>query len=1246
MTFNRDKKQDIKITNEHIQNKENVFRKNRSWLDHTEGAADIDYDLLQGATLEQMMKSTGRSKSSVKNHFQHLKIEHGITISENNGVYMVEKSTLKENNIMGLTETYLKEFAQIADDWFKEQTWLQKRYDYFQKFFTAENLEKTEWSDFQEMGNNIHAFVNMQIAKANALGRINLDSIEDYRRIFKYIVSNNEPINITINNLEATDSSFKLPYFGDSAISELIAYAYPEKYVTYNTRDIQALEILGIKLKTIKKEKFGEKFLRYNEVLTPVLEQYKSIVGPRTNTTIPLELDQFFSWLYETKKNDKPIIDMIARYKEHIIKNGLDGEKYKWEMIRDQLGHPNVEADDFVQEVNNIDFQNMAYYQATTISQIVNDDQEFTHALFKSLFDENNSIEDRVKNFIDNCKKRIDKILPGKSSGQDERTISVYLALHDPEKYTFYKSSYYKDYCELIGEKPARSSKKKYPDYLERLKTLAENYISKDKELLSLASNSLGDLMNLDPNYLLLGQDILFQVSVRELNQNYWIFQGNPKIYDLQGAVNDDALSSWSVKAHKNKIVEGDKVIFWLTGDKPGCYALGKVTTEVYKARDDENDFAYYIDKKENELTERVGVNITHNLVETPILKSEIKENPALKKLKAGNQGTNFLASKEEYEAILDLINKSTNPFEKVLSRFDSNSLKIYFSFLKEIIQKFNLEIGDERLVFSIKYNSLNFIIGQRYCWNLFPSEKRGKFGVISKEKLSPESETFTGSSKDLYYNFYNEINFESSENKLIFSAISDQLNRTNKSSYYRHNNIYFEKHAFNYLSSISPNKNIMEPINKILFGPPGTGKTYKLKNELFKKYTTKETSISPEKHFKNVVKELSWWQVIALALLEIGKSKVGVIYDNRWVKQKVQLSESKTIRQTLWGQLQSHTVPECEFVNVKSRQTPYLFNKTEDSFWEILHDEVKEQTPELYDIRDSVDNFIPNPDKEIKRYIFTTFHQSFSYEDFIEGIKPKMQNGEEETEDLTYEIQPGVFKQLCTDAQSDPENKYAIFIDEINRGNISNIFGELITLIEPDKRLGAINSMSAILPYSKKEFSVPINVDIIGTMNTADRSVEALDTALRRRFSFQEIMPNPSLLNNYNIEGYELKKVLEKINERIEVLIDRDHTIGHSYFLQVDSLEKLKLVFKDNIIPLLQEYFYGDYGKIGLVLGNGFVTYQPEKNELFANFDDYERKDELNNGFYILKNIDENFDLIYALNELLNIKTSEIRES
>lgn len=217
---------------------------------------------------------------------------------------------------------------------------------------------------------------------------------------------------------------------------------------------------------------------------------------------------------------------------------------------------------------------------------------------------------------------------------------------------------------------------------------------------------------------------------------------------------------------------------------------------------------------------------------------------------------------------------------------------------------------------------------------------------------------------------------------------------------------------------------------------------------------------------------------------------------------------------------------------------------------------------------------------------VFVTFHQSMSYEDFIEGIKPKTKDGK-----ITYAVKNGIFKKLCAKAEKDKSKNYVMIIDEINRGNVANIFGELISLIEDDKRLGASEELRAELPYSHTAFSVPKNVYIIGTMNTADRSVEALDSALRRRFTFKEMMPKAELVPEEN----NVRNIFEIINQRIEVLKDREHQIGHSYFMGVKNNEDLKAVFYDKIIPLLQEYFYGDYEKIQLVLGEGFVKKESE---------------------------------------------------
>ncbi|EAI5661792.1 TPA: AAA family ATPase [Campylobacter jejuni] len=193
------------------------------------------------------------------------------------------------------------------------------------------------------------------------------------------------------------------------------------------------------------------------------------------------------------------------------------------------------------------------------------------------------------------------------------------------------------------------------------------------------------------------------------------------------------------------------------------------------------------------------------------------------------------------------------------------------------------------------------------------------------------------------------------------------------------------------------------------------------------------------------------------------------------------------------------------------------------------------------------------------------------------------------------------------------PELKpYIIIIDEINRGNVSKIFGELITLIEASKRIGEKEELKVTLPYSGKEFGVPKNVYIIGTMNTADRSITSLDTALRRRFEFIEMMPDVSKLS-MDCEGINLQELLKAINTRIEYLLDREKTIGHAFFISVENLEDLKKVFKNKIIPLLQEYFYNDYALIDAVLNkNGMLEISVENKDYLKNMTEFIESDKI----------------------------------
>ena len=555
------------------------------------------------------------------------------------------------------------------------------------------------------------------------------------------------------------------------------------------------------------------------------------------------------------------------------------------------------------------------------------------------------------------------------------------------------------------------------------------------------------------------------------------------------------------------------------------------------------------------------------------------------------------------------------------LKKFNKQQLEEYYGFLDLIIERFGLQAEDKRLVFNLSNkNQIVFTIGQRYIWNIEPCENAIKFYTISEEPISNKYLDFDGK-PTAFWNGFSNISEVLKHQQSIFNAIEKELNRTQISGFLKYNKEELEKMAFdadfrkevldqseNQINIDELIKNINElmsntdktptiPLNQILFGAPGTGKTY---------------------HTKKMA---------------------------------------------------------VEIINGKKEK-------------DRTREEINKEYEELI---------------EAGQIVFTTFHQSLSYEDFIEGIKPKIT----ESGNVTYEVEDGIFKQLCSRAnkisdfdkgwnylkdkvknnpnfslrtfkgeeiyvteitdnevlkikykggkldKSDNDGvsydrakklqeafpdlsaakikefrsviggdgtafwavlnfiknapTHVLIIDEINRGNVSAIFGELITLLEEDKRKGNKEHTEAVLPYSGDKFSVPNNVYIIGTMNTADRSVEALDTALRRRFSFVEMQPKPGILSDKKYVKYkdvDLSKLLETINQRIEVLIDKDHQIGHSYFIGIQDLEDLKRTFKDKIIPLLEEYFYGDFGKIGLVLGGAFIESVENKTTFPKNFE------------------------------------------
>lgn len=491
--------------------------------------------------------------------------------------------------------------------------------------------------------------------------------------------------------------------------------------------------------------------------------------------------------------------------------------------------------------------------------------------------------------------------------------------------------------------------------------------------------------------------------------------------------------------------------------------------------------------------------------------------------------------------------------------------------------------------------------------------------------------------------------------------------------------------------SSIMPaekNQKNQQPLNQILYGPPGTGKTYNTINKaiaianpyfnldqdrkivkaeyerLMKEgrvsFVTFHQSMSYEDFIEGIkpqtkneqvtysVKDGIFKNMVKMALSEYVKSTVQAApekddFDRLYDSFVENIKPLEGVRQ---GTFTTKTGIELMLVLASSNsiQVKYLWDNNKTKYKEANHiftvskqklkkvlqeginpSQVKSLAAELHPLIG-----------HIHCELFAVYKKLY---DFVVENKGDVETVYFDYEDQSFDEVKEQFDVLNLESiVRDGVKPYILIIDEINRGNVSQIFGELITLIEEDKRIGNDEVIQVTLPYSKTKCGVPKNLFIIGTMNTADKSVEALDAALRRRFVFHEMPPKyEELESNYqNVFNYSAVDILKTINERIEVLLNRDHLLGHAYFINKNA-EALMQSFQKNIIPLLQEYFYGDYAKIGLVLGNGFIQPKP-KAVRFANFTTQTDFDSYTDQeLYEIKPVNNLTDFEQALVQLMN---------
>ena len=529
--------------------------------------------------------------------------------------------------------------------------------------------------------------------------------------------------------------------------------------------------------------------------------------------------------------------------------------------------------------------------------------------------------------------------------------------------------------------------------------------------------------------------------------------------------------------------------------------------------------------------------------------------------------------SKEDHIELIFGNSKSLSTFEKVKSQFDKIIFDSFIEYLRKILSQTNISKNDERVVFSVRDKRLNFTVGQRYCFNLYASDNRGVYGVISKTKLLDSSESYDGTPPQPFYNYFTIFNPNSVEWATIIESIKEELARTSKSGYRKFNNEDFEDFVFSNEQTINHNQ-MNFPLNTILYGPPGTGKTYNtilraaeiLENRKIESYNEALKIFKDNLH--NRIEFITFHQNYSYedfiqGLRPETDNKSALTFDKK---------------DGVFKRIADRAKHNPYFIPVGTELKDYTVIKSNEDIIELWSERTKSiryVPPQLIiDLFEGIkSNKITLEDIKKRRDIDLPELINSNVEKYYFGIEGTLYN---------------ICEYLLEKGASNESLNYVIVIDEINRANISRVFGELITLIEPDKRSNGSIPLQVKLP-SGDSFCVPSNLFIIGTMNTADKSIALLDIALRRRFEFESMYPL------YDIKGSEIydKDILLKINEQIIKSKGHDFQIGHAYFMgeNKDLIQRMN----KKVIPLLLEYYMNDEKEVKGILFNAGL--QVEEN-------------------------------------------------
>lgn len=622
-------------------------------------------------------------------------------------------------------------------------------------------------------------------------------------------------------------------------------------------------------------------------------------------------------------------------------------------------------------------------------------------------------------------------------------------------------------------------------------------------------------------------------------NPNYWLFQSHPKVFKLPEALRDECLGTFAIKAHRDRIKVGDRVILWMVGPQSGCYGLARVASEVKEMAVLEREKPYFTDVPAPDV--RVELAIEYNLWNKPITK-ELIPAPPFDQFYAGTPGTNFTATATQYNTIIQLIEQLDL----------ANEPTVDYAFQPYEQPPLNM----------ILYGPPG--TGKTYqtiihALSIVEHRSKEELALEDRQVLRQRFNEYLGIGQIAFVTFHQSFSYEDFVEGIKPVVTDGQINYQVQDGIFKI--ICQDAHRCMleaYLKE-SPQENVKVEFNKL----------YKA----FLQFVDSDAF--------DYFESLDGRRIFLHKILNFGN--LAIRPARSFAVQQVQKQELEKL----------------------------YFNLTT-----LEEDENPEEA-----VRDIIQT------GDAVAY-WAVFRSLKSFEEQLLQVLEVNEEAEKQPEPPAQFELPVIPNHLLARCK-----KYVLIIDEINRGNLSGIFGELITLLEPDKREGRQEALRTILPYSKSYFMVPPNLYLIGTMNSTDRSTSALDLALRRRFTFKTIRPDATILTKPSDQpleaGVSLDRLLSTINHRIALLLGEDYAVGHSYFLKVQTLADLKMVFEYQIVPLLKEYFFNDYGKIGLVLGKAFLQeHQPLSSSNgqvgFADFDHPYMEDLTNKTIFTIRPMEE----------------------